>query len=78
MIYQETPHGTNRLWLKRTEFPPVGAQLAVMMVSLDFFSIWGGADKNEEEQMSWEFDKGISKEVITQALQRSGCTLKEE
>ena len=73
MEYTKTPHNSNRLWLKRTEMPQDLTSLNMMLVTLGAFSIWGGADKNETDEMSWEFHIGIEKDVIRVALIRSGC-----
>lgn len=73
MEYEKTSHNSNRLWLKRTEMPQNSTKLSMLFIALDSFSIWGGADKNESDLMSWEFPVGITKEVIEVALIRCGC-----
>lgn len=73
MTYHKTPYGTNRLWLKRTEMPKDQTKLTMLFTALDTFCIWGGADKNEEEIISWEFHVEIPQSVIEKALIRFGC-----
>lgn len=75
MTYQQTPNGTNRLFLYRNEMPKNLTQLSMLFVTLDLFSKWGGFDKNEDDYMCWEFDSSITEKVIRQALLRGGCVL---
>lgn len=75
MIYEQTPNGTNRLFLYRTEMPENKTQLGMLFAALDMYCVWGGMDNTNEDYISWEFDNCITEQIIRQALQRGGCSL---
>lgn len=75
MLYEKTTNGTNRLFLYRNEFPENNIQLTSLLIVLGCFSIWGNADKNENDFMSWEFPDEISEHTIKLALNRLNCKI---
>lgn len=75
MEYQQTPSGTNRLFLYRNELPDTVTKRTILFAALDMYSIWGGMDSVNEDYFSWEFDKSISEDIIKRALTRAQCSI---
>jgi len=63
--YTKTAYGTNRLTIQRQEITNPNT-----IVALNAFCIWGGADKVDSREMSWEFEESIIFDIINRALTR--------
>lgn len=78
MIYQPTPHGSNRLFLNRSEMPVDSTAFTMMSVTLGALCIWGNYDSSTDEYLSWEFDSKIDEALVKQVLYRLNCKLEQK
>ena len=68
ITFAQTPHSTNRLWIARTHMPQNVTQRTLCSHMLDILCVWGGADKIDDEYLSWEFSKSIGATCILKIL----------
>ena len=69
MIISETADNSKRLFIPREELPESKEDMEKLFYALDAFSVWGDADIQENDYLSWEFDVNIPDSVILKAVE---------